>query len=201
MVPYDIGAYAQGLARHRALLFKALAGPLDIPCRLVRGAYYCGDEVTAGVVLVPPRGAELHVDLMANPGKLTAAAALNAAAAAEEAKAAAATEAAAAVHSATAAIGGESGAGAGAGAGAGLEDPPPQSYAPATAPAPAPAPAPSAPPQPMPDDEFETAVYSLTLAHEGISNEFAAEAFLCCGGDLRRANLVGPCYDKALQTT
>lgn len=70
-----IGHCTKGLSRHRALLFKALAGPLNVPCRLIRGAYYTGDERSAGIVLVPQDGgAELRVDLTAAPGRLSSSA-------------------------------------------------------------------------------------------------------------------------------
>jgi hypothetical protein len=38
-----VGHYTKGLTRHRALLFKALAGPLDIPCR--QGFYGLGCRI------------------------------------------------------------------------------------------------------------------------------------------------------------
>jgi hypothetical protein len=79
---------------------------VDPASGLVRGAYYTGDELAAGVVLVPPQGAELHVDLMAKPGRLTAA--MNDDTVGAEGRGAAAAGAGA-------------GAGTGAGAGAGGE--------------------------------------------------------------------------------
>jgi len=66
-----LGDLTVGLARHRALLFKALAPAARLRCRLVRGQYYCGgDEAAAAVVLVTPGGAEHSVDLLYSPGSL-----------------------------------------------------------------------------------------------------------------------------------
>jgi hypothetical protein len=45
--PLPIGALAEGLSRHRALLFKylcAVAG-VDVPCRLMRTVGVHGDEI------------------------------------------------------------------------------------------------------------------------------------------------------------
>ena len=68
-----LGDLPLGLARHRALLFKALAPHLRLRCRLVRGAYYCeGEEEAAAVVLVTEGGLEYTVDLVTSPGQLQA---------------------------------------------------------------------------------------------------------------------------------
>ena len=48
-VVIPISALTAGLARHRALLFKVLADFCQIPCRLLRGHFYTGDNV----VLLP----------------------------------------------------------------------------------------------------------------------------------------------------
>ena len=41
-VVLPLGALPVGLARHRALLFKALADANDLPCQLLRGPSYLG---------------------------------------------------------------------------------------------------------------------------------------------------------------
>ena len=41
-IALPIGALSVGLARHRALLFKALADASELPCRLLRGKFYLG---------------------------------------------------------------------------------------------------------------------------------------------------------------
>ena len=64
-----IGRLTVGLRRHRALLFKVAADALDVPSRLVRGRYYCGDERAAANVVIAG-GAEYFVDVMREPGTL-----------------------------------------------------------------------------------------------------------------------------------
>jgi hypothetical protein len=64
-----LGQLQIGAGRHRALLFKVLADALGIPCALLRGASYAGDEDTA-VAVVRAEGAEWQVDLVAEPGRL-----------------------------------------------------------------------------------------------------------------------------------
>ena len=43
-VVIPISALTAGLARHRALLFKVLADFCQIPCRLLRGQFYTGEQ-------------------------------------------------------------------------------------------------------------------------------------------------------------
>lgn len=58
-----------GLPRHRALLFKLLAPAAGLKVRLVRGAFYCGDESTAKALVMI--GDEPHeVDLVDRVGAL-----------------------------------------------------------------------------------------------------------------------------------
>ncbi|GAV68942.1 Pkinase_Tyr domain-containing protein/EDR1 domain-containing protein [Cephalotus follicularis] len=65
-----LGSLTIGLARHRALLFKALADSVGIPCRLVKGQQYTGsDDVAMNFVKVDDER-EYIVDLMAAPGTL-----------------------------------------------------------------------------------------------------------------------------------
>jgi hypothetical protein len=64
-----LGQLQIGAGRHRALLFKVLADALGMPCALLRGASYCGDEDAAAVV-VRVDGAEWQVDLVCEPGNL-----------------------------------------------------------------------------------------------------------------------------------
>ncbi|CAA6658548.1 unnamed protein product [Spirodela intermedia] len=71
-----IGEIRVGLSRHRALLFKVLADHVGIPCKLVRGNHYTGVDDDA-VDLIKLGGREYLVDLMAAPGTLIPADALN----------------------------------------------------------------------------------------------------------------------------
>lgn len=78
----DLLRLTVGCQRHRALLFKALSHAANVPCRLVRGFYYVGDETSAHVCLPPEhvpadnttdgesRDDEHFIDLMAVPGTL-----------------------------------------------------------------------------------------------------------------------------------
>lgn len=64
-----VGHLNKGLERHRAVLFKALAATVGLPCRLVRGEYYCGRD-TARVIFTDEDGTGMWVDLMIVPGAL-----------------------------------------------------------------------------------------------------------------------------------
>lgn len=70
-VVFPIGSFSVGLCRHRALLFKALADNVNLPCRITRGCKYCGhdDGVTCLVLCGSQR--EFMVDLIASPGQLS----------------------------------------------------------------------------------------------------------------------------------
>lgn len=66
-----IGHLSKGQERHRAVLFKALASSCDVPCRLVRGEYYCNDGGHASssrsakiILAIPGDDDECWVDLM-----------------------------------------------------------------------------------------------------------------------------------------
>eukprot|EP00238_Polyblepharides_amylifera_P002104 CAMPEP_0196589928 /NCGR_PEP_ID=MMETSP1081-20130531/65033_1 /TAXON_ID=36882 /ORGANISM="Pyramimonas amylifera, Strain CCMP720" /LENGTH=868 /DNA_ID=CAMNT_0041912871 /DNA_START=10 /DNA_END=2616 /DNA_ORIENTATION=+ len=65
-----IGDIVLGLTRHRALLFKVLAGAVGLRCRLVRGRFYCEGTDEAGVVLRRSDGSQCMVDLIRRPGRL-----------------------------------------------------------------------------------------------------------------------------------
>ncbi|XP_078430906.1 protein kinase superfamily protein isoform X2 [Wolffia australiana] len=71
-----IGGIRVGLSRHRALLFKVLADHIGIPCKLVKGNHYTGIDDDA-VDLIKLSDREFLVDLMAAPGTLIPADALN----------------------------------------------------------------------------------------------------------------------------
>ena len=64
-----LGEMRVGLQRHRALLFKVAADCLGIPCGLLRGAFHCGSEEAADV-MVRQDGRLFLVDLMSDPGQL-----------------------------------------------------------------------------------------------------------------------------------
>lgn len=65
-----IGCINIGLSRHRALLFKILADSVGIPCKLVKGSNYTGDEDDAVNIIKVDKEREFLVDLMAAPGTL-----------------------------------------------------------------------------------------------------------------------------------
>ena len=67
---FHIGHLTKGNERHRAILFKALASVVDIPCRLVRGEYYCDGRDTARVIWAGEGEGEMWVDLCVVPGAL-----------------------------------------------------------------------------------------------------------------------------------
>jgi hypothetical protein len=64
-----IGCIKIGLSRHRALLFKILADSVGIPCKLVKGSNYTGDDDDA-INIIKMNEREFLVDLMAAPGTL-----------------------------------------------------------------------------------------------------------------------------------
>ncbi|XP_042049804.1 serine/threonine-protein kinase EDR1-like [Salvia splendens] len=72
-----IGSLRIGLSRHRALLFKALADSVGIPCRLVKGSHYTGVEDDAVNIIKLHDDSECLVDLMGAPGTLIPADALS----------------------------------------------------------------------------------------------------------------------------
>ncbi|KAL1549641.1 Serine/threonine-protein kinase edr1 [Salvia divinorum] len=72
-----IGSLRVGLSRHRALLFKALADSVGIPCRLVKGSHYTGVEDDAVNIVKLHDDSECLVDLMGAPGTLIPADALS----------------------------------------------------------------------------------------------------------------------------
>ena len=63
-----VGHLSKGVERHRALLFKTLAASVNVPCRLVRGEYYCGRN--SARVIFAEEGSDMWVDLMLCPGTL-----------------------------------------------------------------------------------------------------------------------------------
>ncbi|CAL8464074.1 g3609 [Coccomyxa elongata] len=65
-----IGALSVGLARHRALLFKALADACELPCRMLRGPFIgnAGRSGELAAVVVRVHSQELLVDLVRDPG-------------------------------------------------------------------------------------------------------------------------------------
>ncbi|GMI84991.1 ENHANCED DISEASE RESISTANCE 1 [Hibiscus trionum] len=65
-----IGSINIGLSQHRALLFKALADSIRLPCRLVKGSHYTGVEDDAVNIIKLEDEREFLVDLMAAPGTL-----------------------------------------------------------------------------------------------------------------------------------
>ena len=64
-----VGHLSKGSERHRAVLFKALAATCGIPCRLVRGEYYCGRDSARVIFTEGER--EMWIDLMVVPGRMT----------------------------------------------------------------------------------------------------------------------------------
>eukprot|EP00249_Psilotum_nudum_P023813 c28991_g1_i1 orf=309-3122(-) len=69
-VVLPIGHLSVGLCRHRALLFKALADRVDLPCRIIRGCKYCGLDIGASCLVLCAIEREFLVDLIADPGAL-----------------------------------------------------------------------------------------------------------------------------------
>lgn len=69
-VVFPIGSVSVGVCRHRALLFKALADSVNLPCRIARGCKYCGHDDGASCLVLCANQREFLVDLMASPGTL-----------------------------------------------------------------------------------------------------------------------------------
>ncbi|KAL1201839.1 Serine/threonine-protein kinase EDR1 [Cardamine amara subsp. amara] len=67
---FPIGFVNIGLSRHRALLFKVLADSVRLPCRLVKGSHYTGNEDDAVNTIRLEDEREYLVDLMTDPGTL-----------------------------------------------------------------------------------------------------------------------------------
>jgi len=80
-----IGDLQVGLARHRALLFKALADACELPCRLLRGPMHLGAPPRPPLLICPLGGVScwrLHMyiaGLGCNGGSIEARAAVSAA--------------------------------------------------------------------------------------------------------------------------
>lgn len=63
-----LGDVTVGAARHRALLFKALAPTCGVPCRLLRGAFYnAGDAAAACVVVLTHSRTREHAVTLVGP--------------------------------------------------------------------------------------------------------------------------------------
>lgn len=69
-VVFPIGSVSVGVCRHRALLFKALADSVNLPCRIARGCKYCGHDDGASCLVLCGNQREFLVDLIASPGTL-----------------------------------------------------------------------------------------------------------------------------------
>lgn len=69
-VVLPLGCLQVGLGRHRALLFKVLADAVGIPCQLMKGKQYTGDDEAAVNIIKSEARGEFIVDLMAVPGSL-----------------------------------------------------------------------------------------------------------------------------------
>ncbi|CAN7096846.1 unnamed protein product [Brassica rapa subsp. narinosa] len=67
---FPLGFVNIGLSRHRALLFKVLADSVQLPCRLVKGSHYTGNEDDAVNTIRLEDNREYLVDLMTDPGTL-----------------------------------------------------------------------------------------------------------------------------------
>ncbi|VYS45445.1 unnamed protein product [Arabidopsis thaliana] len=67
---FPIGFVKIGISRHRALLFKVLADSVRLPCRLVKGSHYTGNEDDAVNTIRLEDEREYLVDLMTDPGTL-----------------------------------------------------------------------------------------------------------------------------------
>ncbi|KAH7438945.1 hypothetical protein KP509_04G038100 [Ceratopteris richardii] len=66
-----VGSLSVGLCRHRALLYKALADCIDIPCRIIRGCKYCGAVGGTSCIILCENDREMLVDLIRKPGELS----------------------------------------------------------------------------------------------------------------------------------
>eukprot|EP00250_Pteridium_aquilinum_P017600 c23699_g4_i1 orf=405-3302(+) len=69
-VVFPIGSVSVGVCRHRALLFKALADSVNLPCRIARGCKYCGLDDGVSCLVLCGSQREFLVDLIASPGEL-----------------------------------------------------------------------------------------------------------------------------------
>ncbi|KAM7263566.1 hypothetical protein ACFE04_001249 [Oxalis oulophora] len=69
-IVFPIGSLSFGLCVHRALLFKALADSVNLPCRIAKGCHHCGDTGSSCVVQLKPNR-EYLVDLLKAPGALS----------------------------------------------------------------------------------------------------------------------------------
>lgn len=69
-VVLPIGSISVGLCRHRALLFKALADIIDLPCRIAQGCKYCGMSDGSSCLIQCGLDRECLVDLIGKPGEL-----------------------------------------------------------------------------------------------------------------------------------
>ncbi|XP_019098906.1 PREDICTED: serine/threonine-protein kinase EDR1-like isoform X2 [Camelina sativa] len=67
---FPIGFVNIGISRYRALLFKVLADSVRLPCRLVKGSHYTGNEDDAVNTIRLEDEREYLVDLMTDPGTL-----------------------------------------------------------------------------------------------------------------------------------
>ncbi|KAH7439599.1 hypothetical protein KP509_04G068100 [Ceratopteris richardii] len=68
-VVLPLGRLEVGLGRHRALLFKVLADAVSVPCGLLKGKHYTGNNEGA-VSIIKVDGRDYIVDLMRDPGTL-----------------------------------------------------------------------------------------------------------------------------------
>uniref|UniRef100_A0A0C9RXN7 non-specific serine/threonine protein kinase n=1 Tax=Wollemia nobilis TaxID=56998 RepID=A0A0C9RXN7_9CONI len=66
-----MGSLSVGLCKHRALLFKALADIIDLPCRIVQGCKYCGLSDGSSCLVQCDVEREYLVDLIGSPGELS----------------------------------------------------------------------------------------------------------------------------------
>ncbi|KAI4346434.1 hypothetical protein L6164_007330 [Bauhinia variegata] len=66
-----IGSLPVGLCVHRALLFKALADLVNLPCRIARGCKHCGKDVGASCVVQFGPDREYLIDLVGRPGAMS----------------------------------------------------------------------------------------------------------------------------------
>ncbi|KAI9124390.1 hypothetical protein K1719_004312 [Acacia pycnantha] len=66
-----IGSLTVGLCVHRALLFKALADSVNLPCRIVKGCKYCKMDVGASCLVQIAPDREYLIDLVGRPGAMS----------------------------------------------------------------------------------------------------------------------------------
>eukprot|EP00250_Pteridium_aquilinum_P012478 c20752_g2_i1 orf=2-2581(-) len=70
-IVFPIGSISVGVCRHRALLYKALADSLNLPCRIARGCIYCGQVDGVSCLVFCGTEREFLVDLISSPGVLS----------------------------------------------------------------------------------------------------------------------------------